>query len=260
MKYKVYIEQDHDPINPRTDYDHVGVMYCEHRRYDLGDKGAEDAFEEVEVYDLDGVSLTEDERNYAIDMFGEIVSDLLNEWETVEEKAEADRLQDIYNELYDLDYVERRQLRSDVRIALPIYLYDHSGITISHGDFGDRWDSGCVGVHYITHEAAAREWLEGVTDEQLEKVLEYELEAYDHYLQGNVWCFMIEDEDGDVVDSCGGFSGDELEDTGILAHAEDKFHAALHEAWDKRFDHRQVSRRQHACVLVDEDGAILEGE
>jgi len=35
------IVEDDDPLNPRTDYDHLGTMVCWHSRYDLGDKQIE---------------------------------------------------------------------------------------------------------------------------------------------------------------------------------------------------------------------------
>lgn len=43
-----------------------------------------------------------------------------------------------------------------------------------------------------------------------------ELEAYSDYLQGNCWQYCITDEDGNVVDSCSGFIGDDLEKNGML--------------------------------------------
>jgi hypothetical protein len=36
--YTIHIEQDIDPLNPRTDYDNLGTMVCFHPRYNLGDK------------------------------------------------------------------------------------------------------------------------------------------------------------------------------------------------------------------------------
>lgn len=35
--YSIRIEQDTDPINPRTEIDNAGTMVCFHRRYNLGD-------------------------------------------------------------------------------------------------------------------------------------------------------------------------------------------------------------------------------
>ena len=36
--YRLKVEYDDLPLNPRTDYDNFGKMVCWHSRYDLGDK------------------------------------------------------------------------------------------------------------------------------------------------------------------------------------------------------------------------------
>jgi len=36
-KFELKIEQDTDPMNPRTDWDNLGTMVCFHKLYDLGD-------------------------------------------------------------------------------------------------------------------------------------------------------------------------------------------------------------------------------
>ena len=49
MEYKgltINITQDeHFDFDPRTEYDNLGTMYCKHRRYKLGDVGAQSPFE-----------------------------------------------------------------------------------------------------------------------------------------------------------------------------------------------------------------------
>lgn len=40
-RVKIEVYPDIDPMNPRGDYN-LGVMYCEHRRYSLGDQDASD--------------------------------------------------------------------------------------------------------------------------------------------------------------------------------------------------------------------------
>ena len=44
---------------------------------------------------------------------------------------------------------ERIILEYNVYMIKPLYLFDHSGITISTRDFNDRWDSGMVGFIFI---------------------------------------------------------------------------------------------------------------
>jgi hypothetical protein len=47
LKYEVV--HDHDPLNPRTEYDNIGTMALYHRRYNLGDKNKPDRDDLVEI-------------------------------------------------------------------------------------------------------------------------------------------------------------------------------------------------------------------
>lgn len=100
-------------------------------------------------------------------------------------------------------------------VILPIYLYDHSGITMSTVDFGDRWDSGQVGYIYATPEQIKE--LLGVEPTeamktQIEEQLIDEVNTYDQYLQGDCFRFEIQDGAGNEVDGAGGFFGDDLKE------------------------------------------------
>jgi len=98
-------------------------------------------------------------------------------------------------------------------VILPLYLLDHSGISMSTSDFNDRWDSGQIGFIYATREAILKEYGRKRVTEVLRKrvrlVLEAEVAEYDQYLQGDVWGYVIEDDNGEHVDSCWGFYGRE---------------------------------------------------
>ena len=99
-------------------------------------------------------------------------------------------------------------------VWLPLYLYEHGGMTMATAPFGCRWDSGQVGV-IIADTAAIREQFglpesAPITDEIREgarAALEAEVEVYDQWLRGDVWGFVIEDAEGNFVDSCYGFFG-----------------------------------------------------
>jgi len=112
-------------------------------------------------------------------------------------------------------YLEGDEFGSEVVVKLPLYLYDHSGITMSTSSFNDSWDSGQVGVIYATAQDVLKEYGNGakvVTPEMVEKAtkaLEAEVKIYDTYIRNDIYMFSIEDEDGEVVDSCGGFFGEE---------------------------------------------------
>lgn len=100
-------------------------------------------------------------------------------------------------------------------VILPLYLYDHTGITMSNSDFGDRFDSGQVGYIYVTKEQAQKEYHceldERLADFIRERLVD-ETRIYDQYLQGDCYAFKIMDEQGEEVDACGGFFGDNLAD------------------------------------------------
>jgi hypothetical protein len=185
----VRIYADTHPTDPRADYDHLGTMVTWHDRYTLGD-------------DQPAESPTE------------------------------------WRDAHD----------GDIAAILPLYLYDHSGLTISCSAFTCPWDSGQVGFIYVTKEKARAEFGDdimvpvghrnsggvngmapGFNVAQLEKYLRGEVEEYDHYLTGQVYSFVIEDSDGDIVDSCGGFLGP-IESNGMLDYIPEELHEAARAA------------------------------
>jgi hypothetical protein len=117
-------------------------------------------------------------------------------------------------------------VKSNENLILPLYLYDHSGITMNTNGFYCEWDSGQVGWYYVSHKDIEKEY-GAVNEETIEKarqVLIAEVKLYDEYLQGNVFGFTIERkvynaETNEVEleheESCWGFYGD-IKDNGIL--------------------------------------------
>lgn len=97
-------------------------------------------------------------------------------------------------------------------VLMPLYLYDHSGITISTSAFSCPWDSGQVGWIYATYADIRKEYsTKYVTKKIIEKVrqlLTSEVNVYDQYLTGQVYGFVIEDNSGESVESCWGYYGD----------------------------------------------------
>lgn len=107
----------------------------------------------------------------------------------------------------------RKQLEKDYDIAiiLPLYMYDHSGITISTTPFSCPWDSGQIGWAFVTKEDIREEYnIKRVTQrfaEKAEKILLSEIQVYDDYLRGDVYGYILENSEGEQVDSCWGFYG-----------------------------------------------------
>ena len=105
------------------------------------------------------------------------------------------------------EYMET--LEKDKAVWLPLYLYDHSGISISTRSFvgltpHSEWDSGRVGIIFMRPDTAKAEGLE--TEEAVIKRLEAEVSVYDQYLRGEVYGFKAFDQN--EIDSCWGFYGD----------------------------------------------------
>ena len=95
-------------------------------------------------------------------------------------------------------------------ISLPLYLYDHSGITMNTTGFSCPWDSGQVGIIFVSKEQARKEYgWKNITKTRyrlIETYLENEVITYDDYLRGNAYGFTVKGPGGD--DSCWGFLGD----------------------------------------------------
>jgi len=175
----IVVTHDDDPLNPREDDCNASTMVCFHRRYDLGDSHEYDE------------PLT-------------AVADICN--------VDADdigRDNEKINETLDKAPL----------YWLPLFLYDHSGITMKTTPFSCTWDSGQVGIIYITHADAVLNYgacpiPEGKSFEEFVfDNLKAEVAIYDSFITGNCHRFEIyelqEDyeDGGDVMESCGNFLG-----------------------------------------------------
>lgn len=123
-------------------------------------------------------------------------------WREIDREGESEN----YGEPVHEDDLRRSDL-----IYLPVYMYDHSGITVNTGGFHCPWDSGQLGWIWCTKEAARLEW-PNTKDEQLvalaEDRLRAEIKSWDLYLTGQVYGYEVYGLDGELVDSCCGFLGD----------------------------------------------------
>lgn len=182
----VRIEYDRDPQNPRKDFDHAATMVCEHRRYTLGDEDGADAAKEAVRKSRDYRASWEEGWEAKFDL-----SDPPQLWKAV-------------------------QTCTDI-VSMPLYLYDHSGITMSTGRFSCPWDSGQVGFIFITKDTILNEWghkrlppqqiLTKKLKEQATACMEAEVEEYDQYLTGDIYGYVVTRGDDDDSESCWGFYG-----------------------------------------------------
>ncbi len=169
-KLTVSIVHDSAPDSPR-EWDHLGIIAGFHRRYNIGDSDP-------------GVLLDGEK----------ISSDDYDGW----------------------DEMEADLRRRGALCIKSLYLYDHSGTSISTRSFAGRaqhasWDSGRVGFTFTTRkrmgEFLGKTRLTSKTREHVENLLEAGVKEYDDYMTGEVYTYLIEDGEGNVLDTCGGYYG-----------------------------------------------------
>lgn len=108
------------------------------------------------------------------------------------------------------DEVEKQIIKDNGPcIMLPIYMYDHSNLVLSTSPFSCRWDSGQVGFNFVSKVRIREEYgYKKITKqrrEKIEEILNFEVKLYSKYINGEVYEFVIEDEDGEEVHRCSGY-------------------------------------------------------
>jgi hypothetical protein len=130
------------------------------------------------------------------------------------------------------DFIDRGEevVFKDVVVCYPVHLYEHSGTSISISDsypYNCRWDSGTIGFAIVTKEDIRKNWnIKRVTKEYIEqadRILKGEVETLNQYVMGEVYGFIVEDENGEHIDSCYGFYGSDIEENGIADYLEKKY-------------------------------------
>ena len=90
---------------------------------------------------------------------------------------------------------------------MPVYLLDHSGITVSTTPFNDPWDSGLAGWAWV-HEDEVRSCAEmkggypegrGKALRCLRTYIEDAVDTYDSWLAGDIWQITPLDDEGDTI-------------------------------------------------------------
>ncbi len=195
--YLLLVKPDDITISPREVDNPFGTMVCFHSRYSLGDKhdyADPDAFRKAMYLKIVG----NDEQ-------GEAKYDAL--WDAWEERTKGKSWQETHIGVNsDLMKVIKQE-----NVVLPLFLLDHSGLTMRTTDFNDPWDSGQVGWIYASHQDILSNFdADTITPELIstvEAALRGEVEVYDAYLRGECYGFELY-ENGTLTDSCWGFLGD----------------------------------------------------
>ena len=204
--HTICIYHDTDPINPVEDYDQFGTMVCWHGRYTLGHDHSYRNPDEFYAALYEGMMC------YKPKWYEEDGADgaTQEQWEAIKAKVHK------------------------AHVILPLYLYDHSGITIRTTPFSCPWDSGQVGIVYADRAKVIKEFkydkLRKGARKKAEDLMAGEVQTYNHYLTNTCYGYDIHKgdhtnsdcDDGldnfDALDSCGGYLGD-YTDSGIQDQA-----------------------------------------
>lgn len=159
----------------------------------------------IKVYNDDDV---EDPRNW--DNIGVMVC--FHRRYTLGDKDQGIRHEDFSSWQELADYLKKER---KAKIIFPLYLYDHSGLSMKIGSFQGylpqghaEFDSGQVGFIYATAEKIREEYGKGPKAyAKAKKYLYGEVETYDQYLRGDVYGYIAEGPNGEKIDSCWGFYG-----------------------------------------------------
>jgi hypothetical protein len=203
---------DDNPINPRTDCDNAGRMICWHGKYKLGDEHdyadpdalLADLVREADLPDaairkLIGIALRD---TYTKD-------DYRRNFRPYTREERRDQWTDFIADAIEQGCRDREEawqaLEDAGLVVLPLYVYEHGGITMNTGGFSCPWDSGQVGYIYCAKATVDEEW--GGDRDKARKYLEGEVREYDQYLTGDIYGYRIEDDEGNDLDSCWGLYG-----------------------------------------------------
>lgn len=104
-------------------------------------------------------------------------------------------------------------------IALPVWRYEHSSVSYSAAmtnPYNCRWDSGMVGIIYISKKDV-RKYLsvKKVTtkvESEMIDILQSEVKEYSSYSNGDVYSYELYDSNDELVDSVSGIYDSDFDD------------------------------------------------
>jgi hypothetical protein len=253
--YRVRVVHDEDPANPR-EWENPGTMLCWHRRYNLGDENPWKDRSPEEAF----LGLVDAERPGFED---EIETWFEAEDEAIYEKTKDRQLRDSLRETLGRQRRDKiGQAFEELYVALPLYLYDHSGITMSGQPFSCPWDSGQVGFIYISRKKANENYggpafaaKDQTWNEDKQKAaiaqLMIEVKVFDQFITGAVYGRQVEklvyafeqpEEEVEATNNdlpwehadmdCYGFFGYDPKESGILEDLPPEVQEGLREAHD----------------------------
>ena len=163
--YKIEVTQDEYPTDPR-EWSELWTMLCNHWRYNLWDEKLPEYWESFE---------------------NDFIRYINDEYDVVDKD---------YEDMSEREMNRIAKYIDNNIIYYPLYLYDHSWISMSIWDPKDRWDSWQVWFIY-THREDIKQWNDLKTlrthhIDDARRLLRREVEIYNRYLTWEIYEYHIE--------------------------------------------------------------------
>ncbi len=219
--WRIEKKADPEPENPCEWESNLGTLTCWHRRYALGNEQPKDdpqnwlamffknAFSEPgkakAVYDFlktnphgthISVKNNPEAKTQSWTLFyGSMVDDPNDVFTVIVTDPEnLDTVpRDFFDACCDEMYTQERItiLNQSGYLFMPLYLMDHSGLSISTEDFYDRWDSGQIGWIHTDAKRAEELWEADWDVDRARQELKDQVIQYDKYLQGEYYGIVV---------------------------------------------------------------------
>lgn len=172
---------------------------------------------------------------------------------------------------------DEHNLKIEGLVALKVWLFEHGtyAFKITELDEGNpfgngmyaQFDSGVFGVIAIPIEAAKKVWGGDDWEEKAKHCMKCAIDEYDKYVNGEVFYYYIENNNGELVDSCGGYYDMEEAMNDAIETAKDYNEADEQEAKDflengtlEQLKSKFYELATEAPIWVDEVFELVEEE
>lgn len=199
--YKINIEQDEYPFNPRKEFDNLGIMACFHSRYDLGD--------EQKIHGLDHKDF--------------------NGWEEMKKHILKEKKAVVIIDLYLYDHS-----------GITMFMKGDGGYR-QHESWDSGQVGFIYITAEKAREEYSKKRISKQLKAKLTEYLKGEVKTYDDYLTGNVYSYTVENADGKEIHSCSGYFGYDHEKSGLLESAKSEIDADIKHEDKKLHDIDAVS-------------------
>ncbi|MEO6159046.1 MAG: hypothetical protein ABIQ39_15625 [Ilumatobacteraceae bacterium] len=180
--------------SPRSNESNLGLFLgFPHRSYSIGDEQVDPRTIEIPCVDCDGTGTGAVPNEHA-------------DCGTCEGRGSREPVS-------EAEVMEHLRVEHGARVIQKVGMIDHSGVSYYMGGGASAfdpggWDSGTCGYILDRPDRLKDLGCEDFSDEKIIENLALEIKEYGAWCNGEVYTISVSDQNGDVVESCGGFIGD----------------------------------------------------